>query len=575
MPEWVISETHYPLLSLNAPARFIPSIIPAPSGSLSHKLSEVTGEAIQEIGNRKKQGKYKLTDYQKALVSEPQLRASVELKRLRGSAMLGKYTHSMPAIQDWVRGVLEDMDGTIEDLVSRGMIASYFGFFTAEIVYRSGNSRFRPTWTLREFVYHDPVTTSLAGNKYGVSHVIDRSNTPHVWIPIKNCIYVTADLDNSRNPYGTPSALAAMPYVKAKQALLSAWLTAGKNHASGLLIGKASSQHTVSLLGANGQPMKKADGSPMVISAVENLARQFETLDEKNFMATDLENQIQFMNLPVDSGFYQSALQYVDKKILLSQNLPSLIFDEGTGSLGNATPAIQQMIMLDAQIAEIAKKVKDQILEKVIKPLLQFNFGITAKQGYGEFASNPVLDPNTAVQKTQTLLQSMSMGVIPQTDSSAVNMVRDLLGLPKVDESQQLEEIKKAAEIQAMQQSEVMKAQTEISQDAQKEMMALQMTQQLQMMKEQSKQQEKMMVQQQKMQEEMLKMQQQLQLKVAPVQQQQQLDLLRKQQDIQLEGQIKGQQLQQQLQRQQNVQTQPPKQGKTPKPSKLRRRRDR
>lgn len=423
-------------------------------GTYSHRLSQVTGEAVQElsrrVGRKGKRGKYSFADYQNAL-TDPQLRACIELKKLRSGGILGQYTHKDPGIQAWIRTVLNDMSGTIEDLIARSAIAPYYGIFTAEIVFRNRHSGFRNEWVLKEFIHHDVATTGLAGNKYGVTHVIDKSNSPHAWIPVDKCIYVVSDLDNSRNPFGNPSAEAAMPYIKARQALISQWLIAGKNHAMGLLIGKASSQDTVALTDNQGKPVMQ-DGSQLRVSAVNYLRKQFEQLEDKNFLTTELNNDVQWMPLPVDGNFFNSAMAYLDKKILLSQNIPSMTFEESSAGLGSTTPALQQMMLMDAQISAAVRSVKDQILEKVIKKMLRMNHRVTPETGYGDFTINPNTDPQAASMKTQNLIYAMSSGIINTNDTAAVNALRDSLGLPKIDEKEYIDTLIKSAEIQAMQQ---------------------------------------------------------------------------------------------------------------------------
>ena len=451
-------------------SRVAPNRLNFDSQSLSHRLSQVTGEAVQELGGRfyskgKKRVKYSLRDYQKAL-NDPQLRACIELKKLRSGGILGHYTHPDANLQAWVRSVLDDMSGTIEDLVARCAIAPYYGFFTPVILFTYRRSGLRNEWVLKEFIYHDTVTTGLAGNKYGVTHVIDKSNTPHQWIPIDKCIYTANDLDNSRNPFGIPSAEAAMPYIKAKQALISQWLIAGKNHSMGLLVGKASSQNTVTMLDNYGKPVTDK-GKQVRVSSVNYLRKQFEELEDKNFLTTELDNEINWMPLPVDANFFNSAMAYLDKKILLTQNVPSLMFEEGSGQLGTATPALQQMLLMDTQIASAVRSVKDQILEKVIKKMLKLNKNVTGDIGYGDFTLNPNTDPQTASMKVQNLLYAMSMGIINQNDTGAVNALRDLLGLPKQDEKEYLNNITKGAEIQAMQQKIMMEAELEMQQSQQ------------------------------------------------------------------------------------------------------------
>jgi len=124
---------------------------------------------------------------------------------------------------------------------------------------------------------------------------------------------------------------------------------------------------------------------------------------------------------------------------------------------------LQQMILLDSQIYAAVSSVKDQIIEKVIKKMIKFNKRIDPEVGYGDFSMNPNLDPQTASLKTQNLLYAMTSGIISQNDQGATNALRDLLSLPKLEEKEYLETIRKGAEIQAMQQQMMAEAEQDFN----------------------------------------------------------------------------------------------------------------
>lgn len=434
--------------NVNAP----PSIWEQPiTGALSHRLAHITSDAIQELTRGKR--KHKLKDFEKVLGEDPTIKAAIALKRLRAMGSLGIYTNANADRQNWIRNMISNLqNGTVEDVVGNATLAQYYGFWSAEIVWRTDVPGYRGQWIVSEIIPHNPATTGLAGNRNGVTHVIDKSSSPHRWIPINKCLLIVNNETGSNNPYGTPTAEAAMPYIKAKQALMSSWLVAGKNQATGLLIGYANSNSSVTMLDRSGNPLRRPDGSPMVISAVDSLGKKFDEIDNKNYIVTDKDNQVSYQVLSVDSGFFQTALMYIDEAILLSQDLPSLTFKGGTGMpLGTATPAIQQAMQIDQKIRVLVQQIKDQIVEKIVRRCLNFNFGVTSKDGWGDFSIDSASDPNISAMKAQTLMQAMMSQIIPTTDAAARNLLRELLGLPKQDDAEMVAETQRAAQLQAMQ----------------------------------------------------------------------------------------------------------------------------
>lgn len=401
--------------------------------------------------------------------------ASVALMQLRVMARLGNYTHKIGEIKEWVRGNFEDMEGTLDEAVHHLAMTPWLGNADAEINWTPAIKNGRREWRIKSLQPLSPEKVKYAGSrKLGLTHVIDTSHpnpsNRDNWIPISKVLHVDIGATDG-SPYGYALAKNIMPYVKAKQVLMSEWIVAGRNQSSGLLIGKADSNQQVSLLDKNGQPIKNLDGTPRIASAVEQLTRQMEQLDSTNFLVTDPQNTVTWQPMSVDSSFFQQAIQYVDGAILLGLGIPKLTFNEGSGQFGNTSVAMVQKTMLDTRLGIIADKIEDQIIEKLVRPLLVYNFGLTAADGWGYFEADVSSDPIMAQSQLQMLMQAVAMQVLPATDPAVMDSIRQLLKLPVVNEEDAIRNIRKAADIQALQQSTVMKAQMEVQNKAQLEMM--------------------------------------------------------------------------------------------------------
>lgn len=420
------------------------------AGAISDRLANLTTETIQEISRPKDD--YDLKEYFKLLQNCPIINAAYELKALRCAISLGKYTHPIKEAEKWVHSNIEQMEGKLEELVGHGSSAAYFGNFVAEIVLRNDAPGYRRQWRLQGFRPLDPRKITFCGSKYGITHVAVNTGGKKKYIPYSRVIHVVADHSSFGNPYGTGGlARRAMPWYKSKQLLMSEWVVAGLNQARGLLIGKADSNETVQILDSSGRPILR-DGRPVVKSAVDNLLHQMMQLENSSLLATDLKNQIQWQPMPADANFFQLALQFVNRQLLLSQLLPSLTFEEGIGGLGNTGVATVQQGLLDTQIEFITDSLKDQLIEKVFRPLLGWNFDYTGRQGWGEFVVTPNRDPNVALSKASTIISAIVSQILPSADPAVINALRELLGLPQVEEPQMLEMLQKQIQQQAMQQ---------------------------------------------------------------------------------------------------------------------------
>lgn len=441
-----------PSTNQNNKVAYHPALLQPSVGALSNKITLLTQEAIQEINWKDK--KYKLEDYENILLEDPVLNAVVELKSLRASVALGRYTHPKKEIQEWVQSNFEDMEGRIENFVSEAAIASYYGFFVAEIVWKNNAPGYKNEWRLAALNPLNPKNIRFIGNKYGLT-AVKYNNTN---IDIKKCIHIYRGSYDG-NPYGVGLARRAMPYYKAKQVLLSEWIVSGRNQSAGLLMGFADSNNTVQLLNSKGEPMKNPDGSPITVSAPENLLRQLEQLDNNSVIVTDAANRVQWQPMSVDSNFFQLALQFMNRQLLLTQMAPSLTFEEGIAGLGIGSGiANVQKGVLDVQLDALVSQIKDQILENVIRPLLVWNFGFTGKDGWGDFVVDAAADPNLSLQKANSIIGAIASQILPSSDNGVINVLRELLGLPKQDESEQMKEIQQSIAIQAMQQGAIAQA---------------------------------------------------------------------------------------------------------------------
>lgn len=423
-----------------------------PLGGATNTISRLTTETVQALGFPDK--KYKFTDFEDALNRDIVLAAVCELKALRSSLTLGRYVHSNKAIEEWVNGVFNDMEGTLQDIAAKATIAAYYGFWCGEIVWSSDEPGHRGEWRVKEIAPLSLQKVKFQGTKYGLTGIEYNAGDCIRVIPISNknpfqnkAIHiVSGNVDIRNEPFGLGLARRAMPYVKAKELLMAEWVVAGRNQSQGLLLGKADSNKSVQVLGPDGRPVKTHNGQPSIQSAVHLLQKQLEEIDGRGFMVTDLENQVNWQPLNIDSGFYDMALRHINRQILLSQLAPSLTFEEGmSSSLGTAGVAEQTRFTLDAIIRSINVRLRDALIEKVVRPMLIANFGVTARQGWGEFILDPEADPNQASTTVNNIISAVGTNLLTATDISVVNRVRELLGLAKQTEDQLLREIKQAA----------------------------------------------------------------------------------------------------------------------------------
>lgn len=407
------------------------------NGAIASQITRLTQDTIIEI--TRQADKYTISDFHRMLEVDPTSKACLELKALRATITLGNYTNQDKEAQEWVKGNFDEMSGALSTAVGQLCSSMAIGFAVAEINFTNKSPGRWGEWRLESINILDPTKITFRGSKGKISEVVYNEGGKKKFIPYRKVLHVINGFANTFNePYGSAECRRAFPYFKAKQLMLAELTVAAKNQATGLLTGFADSNDTVRLLDSEGKTKKNPDGSDKIVSAVESLFYQLQNLENSNVIVTDLKNRIAPMQLPTGENFFNISLQYLDRQIMKSFGVSALTFDEGSGNaLGNSGLSQNHRSVLDSQIEAIVGQLRDKLIENVIRPLLVANFGIKYSRQLGSFSMQPYSDPMLILQKGNFLMQAMSSGLIPSSDMSAMNTLREFAGIAPISEEEQ------------------------------------------------------------------------------------------------------------------------------------------
>lgn len=405
------------------------------AGAISSQIGEATQVVLNELMNP---SKVKMKDLILALDSDPVAYACCQIKSARAMQLIGNYTNKNNQIKKWVNSNIENMDGSLADLTGRLSSAAPFGFATAEIILK----QLPREWKLKKFHVLNPDRTVFK-SKYGyIDSVKYLDGGTEKKIPYWKVIHITNVLVNAfgtRYVYGSPELTRAYPYIRLKQLLFGELGVSAKRLATGFFWGQADSNNMVELLDSTGKPIKDSTGRNVAISSTENLSRGIQNLENHGAIITGKDDMLSVLQVPAGEQFWSLAKAMVDEQIMRSMLIPDTIWQQGMASFGVGGLATMQMSMLDSSITAIVEQIQDQIIEKVFKPLIICNFG--HQESYGKFIlDKSITDPNRDNTIIANLISTMSMGLIPQDDLFAVNLLREKLDLPvKTKEEQSFE----------------------------------------------------------------------------------------------------------------------------------------
>lgn len=399
--------------------------IPLSDMRFSSRILRMTGDTLEEIVRiEDKAGT--LNDLITMMERDPVARSCAELKALRATTSFGRYKHSNTRIQDWVQGNIESMEGNLNLLVGQLCSAMPLGFAVGEVLF---DSSLRREWRLKGINILDPRRVSFEGLRSGIKYVIYRDNDGNKKrIPYSKCVHVVSGYTtNFNDPFGSPEAKRAYPYYQAKKTVLAEMTIAAKNNATGFWIGFTDSNDKVELLGPNGQPLKDGKGNTIQVSAPQALAQQLRQLENSSVLVTDIKNRVEPRQLSAGEQFWNLALMFLNQSITQAFHLPASIFNESHGLFGGDVAETHKSV-LDATIESTVHQIKDELLNKAFRPLIQANFG--EYRELGDFTADVKTDPQTKSALLQNIIAATSMQLVPSDDPDVVNKVRELLDLP-------------------------------------------------------------------------------------------------------------------------------------------------
>ena len=414
----------------------------------SSKISRLSQNTVQEIS---RVDDVSLAEYLRMLHSDPVVKACVDIKCLRASNTFGIYQHTKPEITEFMQSMFANMKDTLKKNVGELAVCSALGFSVAEI-----NFKIDKMFLVLDSIYVlDLEKVKFKGCKGNIEHVLYHDgNNSNIHVPYKKVIHVTNSSSTTFNdPFGSAECKRAYKYSRAKLAILSDMILSGRNLATGILIGKVDSNVTTNttVTDAYGNHLMGSDGKPIRKNAAQALFEKLVALENHSVLVTDKANDIYPISVPDGSQFWNNALQQLDKYIMRSFGIPTLVFEEGSGALGVATLSAKQSTLLDATVEVIVTQIQDQIIEKVCRPIILFNFG--KQKDYGRFTIDSSSDPGIEMLQLQSIFTAISMGIFTPDDPIINNRIRGFLGLPLQTEKE-IEEAKALKQLD--QQSQMM-----------------------------------------------------------------------------------------------------------------------
>lgn len=409
-------------------------------GKLASKISILSNQTLTEIGNY---DTYKVEEYKKYIEKDDVAINCVNQKCKRASDLIGNYQHSNEQIQSFIRNMLDNMTTGLDKVVGQLAGCMPYGFSVAELEFGIKNHRL--ILKSIDVLNRDKITFRGAN---GIIHEIGYSDNTKKWLPYWKVIHVTNGHSDDDNPFGIPEAKAALPFIKAKQAINMSLVVATNILSTGILYAKLNPNKVV-MKDEFGNNLKR-NGKDWIVDSAQAFIEQVKNIENNKFLIVGKDDEVGSLQIGDGSQLFNTALPYYDNKIRNSFGVPQIVLDNPQALSGMATVTQKQTNSLDNTISVVVEQIQDQIIKKAIKPILIENF--KEYENFGSFQIDKSSDPTIELQVFANMMTAVSMQVLNAQDTDVQQRIREILGLPKRTLQDQIRELQNQARLQQIQQ---------------------------------------------------------------------------------------------------------------------------
>ncbi len=367
-------------------------------------------------------------------------------------------------VEKFIRQNFELMEDNIPTFVSSMSSADLLGFASAEVRFRK---RLKKIW-LRGFHVLNPVKTKAIAS-YGRVTKIKYNDSGHdKYIPMWKVVHVTNGTPTgfgAKLMFGSPKIMQAYALIRLKQLIWANMAITSRRLATGIILGKTDSNKSTLLLDPKtGRPrIDPQTQKEIEVKSSYQLMQQLKTVENFGVLVTDTNNEVGTLNINGGEQFWNLAINLIDQQIMRCFQVPDTAFSAPTNPFGNGMISTNQLSMLDASIMTFVLRLKDQLIEKVVRPLIYLNYGRNAVESLGDWDVYDEMNEQKNQQLLGSLIQAMGMGILSNQDYDALNSLREKLGLPKIDVTTLAQQKELEAKIQSLQQKVAMQGQQEMT----------------------------------------------------------------------------------------------------------------
>lgn len=396
---------------------------PSHSGTLTPQIEALVNDFIQELSATGRE--YTPQEYLDALTC-PIAKAPITVITLLGLSFFGEYTHKEEKIQIFIRSNFEGMQGSLHTTIQQLMSAIFMGNSVAEWgIVPKGKQ-----WVLDRIKILTPGRWSFMGAKGEITQIRYYS-TQNIDVPYEQCLHIVNNphmaFDDPRGVSDLDGAIAA---IKAWNILMSEMLIAGQRQATKQVVGYYDDDAPDTVIkDVEGNPVLDVQGVERTKTAGEQMSEQLSNIENKTSMVTSIRNKVEALDNEVATNFFEQALNICQKAIFMSFLFPETALQVAAAG-GDSNLNRGHMSLLETNVKALVDQIKETMLDKLIRPLIVWNFG--DRDDWGSFEVEAGAEEER-VALGNLLISAFSNQIFTIDDLEAVNKLREFVGMSKLD----------------------------------------------------------------------------------------------------------------------------------------------
>lgn len=386
--------------------------------------------------------KIPVEEYDRMLETDETVFAGYEYLVQSVIARIGEYSHPDEVIEGFVQQNLTKMKGSFLNVCGESLSAVGYGFSVGEVV-----------WTRKSFTITTgdkgagteqttEISDAIAFDRIQFLHPSDvfinthkegpAKNEPsmirqhlfngeHIDLPM-NKVMLYSHGAKFGNVYGKSRLKRAYKSWFIKEVMLRAWGVANERH------GKP---HTIAKANLDGNVQDPANPGT-IIPYAQYLASVLDGLANNGSCIVNQTTDVSIVRAAAGMGKdFGEIIQYCNRSILMAIGLPSLLLDGG--SVGSYSLGKEQGDRFNQLLEAILIEFTDVLIEQLIRPLIDYNFGEQSDYGYFGFEEWNAEDQLTIVSAIEKLTNT---GYLSKDRYADQCYVRERAGVPPITQAE-------------------------------------------------------------------------------------------------------------------------------------------